>query len=342
MKYPTDNTQQDVPTALTFTLLRLLADGEFHSGEALSRQLGVSRTSINNALSGVSDYGLTLHSVRGRGYRLANPPQWLDAAIIGKHLGAADRHFHIEIHDSAVSSNTLLMQRAALGAPSGSVLAVEWQSGGRGRMGRSWHSSLGGALTFSLLWRFDCGLANLSGLSLAAGVALVRALHALGIKGASLKWPNDLLGTRGKLGGILIEAQGDMLGPSVIVAGIGLNLSLDALVLRRIDQSATSLAEMTAAVPDRNLLLATLLREFYQVLEAFSLQGFAAIRPEWEKYHGAHGQKVQLLLPNGDSVNGIARGVADDGSLILETAQGIRLFNAGEVSLRSNRVTECC
>ncbi|MDH4285253.1 MAG: biotin--[acetyl-CoA-carboxylase] ligase [Gallionellaceae bacterium] len=342
MKTPIDNAQQDGPAALTFTLLRRLADGEFHSGEALAKQLGISRASISNALSGVSDYGLTLHSVRGKGYRLANPPQWLDAACIRKHLGTADSRFHVEILDNAKSSNTLLMQRAAQGAPSGSVLAVEWQSGGRGRMGRSWHSSLGGSLTFSLLWRFDCGLANLSGLSLAAGVALVRALHALDIKDTSLKWPNDLLGSRGKLGGILIEAQGDMLGPSVIVAGIGLNLSMHEPVLRQIDQPVTCLAEMTAAVPERNLLLATILHELHQVLEIFSLRGFAAVRPDWEKHHSAQGRKVQLLLPGGDRVTGIACGVADDGSLKLETAQGIRLFNAGEVSLRNIRVAECC
>jgi len=342
MKSSAINMQQDAPAALTFTLLRHLADGKFHSGETLARQLGISRASINNALGSVSDYGLILHSVRGRGYRLINPPQWLDAASIRKHLGTAGSQFHVEILDSAKSSNTLLMQRAVHGAPSGTVLAVEWQSDGRGRLGRSWHSSLGGSLTFSLLWRFDCGLANLSGLSLAIGVALIRALHALAIKDVCLKWPNDLLGARGKLGGILIEAQGDMLGPSVIIAGIGLNLSLNETTLRHINQPVTCLAEMTAAVPERNHLLATILRELHQVFGVFSLHGFAAIRPDWEKHHGAQGQSVQLLLPDGKSVAGIACGVTDDGSLKLETAQGIRLFNAGEVSLRGIRVTECC
>lgn len=342
MKSPVVSVQQDTPAALTFTLLRHLADGEFHSGEALARKLGISRASINIALSGVSGYGLTLHSVRGKGYRLVNSPQWLNAASICEHLGATGSKFQVEILDSAKSSNTLLMQRAVHGAPSGTVLAVEWQSGGRGRMGRSWLSSLGGSLTFSLLWRFDCGLANLSGLSLAAGVALVRALCALGITGATLKWPNDILGADGKLGGILIEAQGDMLGPSIIVAGIGLNLSLNETTLRQIDQPVTCLAEMTAFMPERNLLLATILRELHQVFEAFSKYGFASIRPDWESHHGAQGQRVRLLLPDGNSVAGIACGVTDDGLLKLETSEGIQLFNTGEVSLRGIRVSECC
>ncbi len=335
MNAPFDNIQQDEPPALTFTLLRLLADGDFHSGEALAQQLGISRSSVNNALANTSRYGLELYSVRGRGYCLAHPLQWLDVAVIGSHLGPANKHFQIEIMDCAASSNTVLMQRAAQGAPSGKVLAVEWQSGGRGRMGRTWHSALGTALTFSLLWRFECGLAKLPGLSLAIGVALIRALHELGVKGVSLKWPNDLLGPTGKLGGILVEAQGDMLGPSAVVAGIGLNLALQEQVLQRVNQPVNCLADVALEIPERNRLLAAILLELHQVLGKFALSGFAPLRLEWERYHSAQGQKVQMLHPNGDHVEGIARGVTDDGSLILETAQGRHLFNAGEISLRS-------
>lgn len=327
--------QQNAPGALTFTLLRLLADGKFHSGEVLARRLGISRASVHNALREVGGYGLILHGVRGRGYRLVNSPQWLDTARIGAYLGETGKHFRIEILDSAISSNTLLMGQAACGAPSGSVLAAEWQSGGRGRMGRAWHSGLGNALTFSLLWRFECGLAALSGLSLAAGVALVRALRGLGVEGASLKWPNDVLGARGKLAGILVEAQGDMLGPSALVIGIGLNLSSSGTTMSRIGQPATSLEDMTTTVPERNLLLAAILRELYGALDEFSRNGFAALRAEWESCHGARGQQVWLLLPDGGKVAGIARGVAADGSLELETAQGTRRFNVGEVSLRA-------
>ncbi len=337
--------QPDAPRPLTFTLLRLLADGEFHSGEALARQLGISRASVSNALRGMESYGLTLYSVRGRGYCLGNPPQWLDAARIVSQLGEQGRRFQIEILDSAPSSNTLLLQRARLdaangGAPSGSVLAVEWQSGGRGRMGRAWHSGLGNALTFSLLWRFGCGLSGLSGLSLATGVALMRALRSLGVEGARLKWPNDVLGAHGpkgntKLAGILIEVQGDMLGPSAVVIGIGLNLSLPQPVLRQIGQPVTSLKDMMSEVPERNHLLAILLRELHGVLGEFSAHGFAALRAEWESHHALQNQPVRLLLPDGSSVAGIARGVTEDGALKLETVHGMQFFNAGEVSLRS-------
>jgi len=362
-----DELRQKQPGTLTFTLLRLLADGEFHSGEVLARQLGVSRTGVSNALRGVATYGLVLYSVRGRGYKLVNPPQWLDARHIVRHLDKLGKFFQIEILDSATSSNTLLLQRAAPNAAhgrvsGGSVLAVEWQSGGRGRMGRVWHSGLGSALTFSLLWRFECGLSALSGLSLAAGVALVRALHALGVQGVGLKWPNDVMAdmklaqrdtvplarlrereTRGpagvaKLAGILIEAQGDMLGPSAVVIGIGMNLSLPQPLADQIGQPVVNLADIADAPPERNLLLAVILRELHGVLHEFVAHGFAALRAEWESYHVWQGQPVQLLLPDGGSVDGVARGVTEDGALILETAQGVRKFNVGEVGMRSGSV----
>ncbi len=321
------------PKPLTFSLLRLMADGEFHSGEVLARQLGVSRASVNNALRGIEQYGLTLFGVRGRGYRLIEPPVWLDAGLVRAALKTPEI-FHIEIIESAASSNTMLLQRAAQRLPSGSVLAAEWQSAGRGRMGRTWHSGLGNALTFSLLWRFESGLSALSGLSLGVGVAIMRALRKLGTKNVGLKWPNDVLDDRGKLAGILIEAQGDMLGPSVVVIGIGLNLRLPPSVSQRIDQPVSALAQVVAELPERNRLLALLLQELAEMLETFAAQGFAPLRAEWESYHVYQDRSVRMLLPDATQVAGIGRGVTDEGALRVETQQGMQVFNAGEISLR--------
>jgi len=228
--------------------------------------------------------------------------------------------------------------------PNGSVLAVEWQSGGRGRLGRSWHSGLGNALTFSLLWRFECGLSGLSGLSLATGVALIRALHGMGISGAGLKWPNDVLGAGGKIAGILIEAQGEMLGPSAVVIGIGINLTLPQQLRPRIDQPVSALSQLASVLPGRNLLLASVLYELASVLRQFSAEGFASLREEWENYHLYQNQEVQLSLPDGNIMQGVVRGVNRDGALLVEvkSAAGkppeMRIFHAGEISLRGSHV----
>jgi len=344
----------------TWQLLCLLADGGFHSGEAMGRELGVSRATVFSALAEVADYGLTLQRIRGRGYRLEAPWQCLDAVEINRCLGDCAARFQLEVIQQAASSNSEMLQRAVRGAPSGSVLAVELQTAGRGRIGRVWHSGLGNALTFSLLWRFECGLNGLSGLSLAVGVAILRALRRFEAAGVGLKWPNDILAehgnsmVRGKLGGVLIEAQGDMYGPSAVVIGIGINCSLPTVLERAITQPAVSLKQLCVKPPTRDQLLAAVLQELAElcvkpptrdqllaavlqalaaVLDEFARDGFAALRGEWERYHAQQDLPIQLQMPDGSIVEGIARGVGDNGELRLETAQGMRQFNSGEVGV---------
>lgn len=315
----------------TWQLLTLLADGQFHSGEVLAKKLGVSRATVYNALADVTQCGIALQRIHARGYRLSQPWQPLNGATIQRLLADKSNRFQIEIVQQAFSTNTLLLQRAALGAASGSVTAAELQTAGRGRLGRSWHSGLGNALTFSLLWRFDCGLNALSGLSLAIGVAIMRAIDQFGATGLSLKWPNDILTEQGKLGGVLIEAQGDMLGPCVVVIGVGLNCSLPLNLEQRIDQAASALEQACAVMPTRNQLLAAVLQAQAEVLDEFARTGFANLRAEWERYHARQNLPMQLKMPNGDIVSGIGRGVSANGELLLETAQGVRGFHSGEV-----------
>jgi BirA family biotin operon repressor/biotin-[acetyl-CoA-carboxylase] ligase len=322
------------PKSLTFALLKSLADGDFHSGEEMARSLGLTRTSVHNALQEIAQFGLKLHSVRGRGYQLAQPLYWLQADKLAKYLGEAREFLSVEIADHAQSSNAVLLERARQGAPRGSVLAVEWQSAGRGRLGRRWHSGLGDALTFSLLWRFDKGLGALSGLSLAVGVAMVRALRELGVHEAGLKWPNDVLLPSGKLAGILLEAQGDMLGPSAVVIGVGMNLSLPQAVRQQIDQPASDLAACGVTLEERNRVLALLLRHLVSVLQAFAMHGFAPLREEWESYHRLQHCASIVHMPDGSRIEGVVLGVDDEGALRMRTQQGEQIFHAGEISLR--------
>ncbi|MBI3148180.1 MAG: biotin--[acetyl-CoA-carboxylase] ligase, partial [Betaproteobacteria bacterium] len=151
-----------------------------------------------------------------------------------------------------------------------------------------------------------------------------------------LKWPNDILtgqsepGSQRKLGGVLIEAQGDMLGPSAVVIGIGLNCSLPENLMCQIDQPAGALDEICRDMPDRNRLLAAVLQELAGILRQFAQEGFAAFGDEWERYHIHQDQTIQLRMADGSVVTGIARGVGAGGELRLETAEGMRQFNSGE------------
>lgn len=322
--------------ALTTSVLKHLADGEFHSGATLAGSLQVSRASIWNAIRELEATGTEVYKVHGRGYRLPHAVTLLDRAAVGARLGAMAGCFELDFRDSVDSTNTALLERAAAGAPSGTVLAAEWQSGGRGRLGRSWHAAVGEAITFSLLWRFARGAGALSGLSLAVGIALARSLAALGARGIALKWPNDLVRREGKLAGILTEIAGDALGPTAAVIGIGLNVRLSEATRARIGRAASDLETACGGAPDRNELLARLLAELGGVLEAFGREGFAPLRAEWERCHAHQGRRVCLLLPDGGRQSGRARGVAEDGAFLLETRAGVKRYHSGEISLRSS------
>ena len=320
--------------ALTSGVLKQLADGRFHSGEALARAHQVSRASVWLAVRELEAMGLGIYKVRGRGYRLPQPLMLLDRSAIERGLGPNLERFALEIRDAVDSTNTAMLARAAAGAPGGAVLAAEWQPGGRGRLGRAWHAGVGEALTFSLLWRFARGAAALSGLSLAVGVALARALEAEGARAINLKWPNDVLWRGRKLAGILTELAGDALGPTAAVIGIGVNVRLSEATEARIGQPAADLERACGAVPDRNRLLARVLVELDGVLRPFAQEGFAPLRAEWERRHAHQGRRVTLVLPDGTRSSGRARGVAEDGSFLLETRAGTKRFHSGEIGLR--------
>jgi BirA family biotin operon repressor/biotin-[acetyl-CoA-carboxylase] ligase len=320
-------------TPHTLAALRLLENGEFRSGEDIGRALGLSRESVSNALEGVEDYGLALERIRGRGYRLITPVQWLDAGRIAAAMGASAKRYTLEIVDRTGSTNDDLLARVAQGEPGGLVRVAELQTRGRGRRGRQWHTGLGGALTFSILWRFAQGAGFLSGLSLAVGVALMRVVRRHGAGEAMLKWPNDLLWRHRKLAGILIELAGDVMGPTAAVIGVGLNVRLPQVVIDEIDQPVVDLARIGAGA-ERNALLGEILAELDSVLGRFSDHGFAPFAREWNQAHAYHDKMVQLLMPDNSVQEGRVAGVAEDGALVLSVRSGTRKFYGGELTLR--------
>jgi len=320
--------------ALTFPILKQLADGQFHSGEALANHFDVTRVTVWNAVQHAQRLGVEIFSVRGRGYKLPNAVELIDKASVLKAIGPQSQWFHLEVLDEVASTNTYLMQAAAKGAPHVSCAVAHIQTDGRGRRGRTWVSQLGASLTFSLLWRFDCGATALSGLSLSVGVALMRAFNELGVTNAQLKWPNDVLVDQHKLAGILIDLQGDMDGPSAAVIGVGINVNLPDSVLKSIDQPAIDLQSFTAQPIDQSQLLGVVLKHLADTLRIFEAEGFLGVRDEWSSYHAYQNKTVRMLMPDGREVQGEVTGVADDGILLVDTALGLQRFSAGEISLR--------
>ncbi len=326
-------------SALTILALRRLADGRFHSGEDVARELGRSRATLSEALKHAAGLGIEVFSVRGKGYRLSQPIDFLDVSAIA--AGLAGTGVNVEVVDEIDSTSTRLIESAAAGAPSGTCLAAEWQSAGRGRRGRTWVSSLGGSLTFSLLWRFDRGAGHLAGLSLAVGVAVARALAACGVQRVQVKWPNDLVADFRKLAGILVETSGEMQGPSVAVVGVGVNYHLGDHTMDLIDQPVTDVARCSSPPPSRSLLLAALLRELASTLAAFETTGFAAVRDEWRALHAYQGRLVRVIPPRDAPYDAEVTDVAPDGALVVVLPDGrLQSLSSAEISLRGKLVSD--
>jgi BirA family biotin operon repressor/biotin-[acetyl-CoA-carboxylase] ligase len=241
------------------------------------------------------------------------------------HAGVA-----VEVVAETGSTNADLLARApALTAPV--LLVAEHQTAGRGRAGRSWLSSPGHSLTFSLAWKFDGGVQKLTGLPLAVGTALAETLGRLG-QPVQLKWPNDVLKDGDKLAGILVETAPAPDGAVWAVIGIGLNLAMP-------DELEQQIGRSVAAVPwlarmERDTLLAAILDGLAEALRLFDQRGFSAFSARWNLLHGWQGQPVTILDRGEVLHEGLAAGVDDAGRLLLDTDRGRTAIVAGDVSLR--------
>ena len=187
----------------------------------------------------------------------------------------------------------------------------------------------------SMLWQFDRGSASLAGLSLAAGVAVVKTLHEFGLSDIGLKWPNDVLWNNRKLAGLLLDVQGEVAGPSRVVLGLGINVSIGDKDSCNINQPWVDMKNIVGNVIDRNKLVAILVTNLKDMFTCFETSGLSAFEQDWQAMHVFHGCTVQLL--HGDEVLvGVVEGVDANGALKLRDVTGkVSAYRSGEVSLRA-------
>jgi BirA family biotin operon repressor/biotin-[acetyl-CoA-carboxylase] ligase len=260
----------------------------------------------------------------------------------------------LEIVDETASTNTDLMarmkalprERAAFGVHA--VRAAYRQTAGRGRQGRSWKTTPGHALTFSLGCVLPRPLPELAGLSLATGVAIADALGRLCPGEAArlaLKWPNDVLLDGRKLAGILIETAWSSAGASAVVIGVGINVRRDEALEADLEAvsaampaqaRATPPAALSQVLPNANLTdtLAVAVKALTEMIERFGNQGFAPFVDRWNDYHAYANREVVLIEKGAEFARGIATGVDGSGQLLLSTDAGLQAIATGDVSLR--------
>jgi BirA family transcriptional regulator, biotin operon repressor / biotin---[acetyl-CoA-carboxylase] ligase len=335
-----DANVSDDDTPLVARVFAQLADGQFHSGEALAQRLAVSRSAVWKATRALRGFGATIHAVRNRGYRLAKASEPLDAGRIREMMteAARERVKRVECAWSVRSTNTTLMERPNPAAGTGEAMLAEYQTSGRGRRGRSWLAPPGGAVCLSVSWTFREMPRDLGALGLVIGVCALRALARLGVQNVRLKWPNDLLVEGRKLGGVLIELRAESGGPACVVIGIGLNVSLGASVLEKIAGMGLAPVDLVTAGlrdPVRNAVAAGLISSFAAGLLDFERDGLKGFMQEWLDADALRGRAVTVQATQ-IATHGVARGIDLDGALLVETPAGLQRFISGDVSVRAD------
>lgn len=313
---------------IPLTLISILADGEFHSGEQLGERLGMSRAAINKHVQTLRDWGVDVFTVPGKGYSLPEPIQLLDQSFISGQI----KQGQVAVLPVIDSTNQYLLDRIVT-LQSGDACVAEYQQAGRGRRGRKWFSPFGANLYLSMYWRLEQGPAAAIGLSLVIGIVMAEVLRDLGASQVRVKWPNDLYLQDRKLAGILVELTGKTGDAAQIVIGAGINLAMRQVESDVINQGWINLQE-AGIVIDRNTLAARLINELRAALELFEQEGLTPYLSRWEKLDNFINRPVKLIIGDKEIV-GISRGIDAQGALLLEQDGATKAWMGGEISLRS-------
>lgn len=317
---------KETPTPLL--LIEILADGNIHSGEQLGESLGMTRAGINKHIQTLRSWGIDVQTVAGKGYQLDAPMNLLNTDSVNKNIKGEPASV-IPVIDS---TNQYLIQRISE-LKSGDVCIAEYQSAGRGRRGRQWISPFGRNLYLSMYWKLDQGPAAAIGLSLVVGVIMAEVLQKLGADGVKVKWPNDLYLNDKKLSGILVELTGKTGDVAHIVTGIGINIAMSKNQTETINQQWINLEQVGIKI-DRNELACEITNALREAFVQFEKQGLSVFIERWKRLDNFMDRRVKLIIGEKE-IFGIAKGINDQGALLLEQDGKIIPYIGGEISLRS-------
>lgn len=314
------------------SLLAFLQEGGngYVSGQEISKRLGISRTAVWKQIQALRSEGYEIESSSRLGYRLAAVPDRLYPELVSAGLKTGILGRKIIYHESIDSTNAEAKRLAAEGAPEGTVIVAEMQSGGRGRLGREW-ASPGGGIWFSLVLRPQMTLHQASLFTLAAGVAAREATWITGGIEPGIKWPNDLLAGDKKLAGILTEVSAETDRVNYLVLGVGLNANIEAEKFPPgLRDTATSVLLETGRPLDRPSWLRTFLERMDTYYINAKKAGFGDVLAAWRKYSLTLGKNVCIRTAGG-LVRGEALDIDDYGALLVRTTEGVQAVYSGEV-----------
>ena len=296
--------------------------GKFISGQDLADSIGCSRTAIWKHIDDLRRSGVEIEAVRKKGYRLIHIPDKLFSSEVLLGLETKTMGRNIYYFDSVESTQTIAHQKAAKGAPEGTLIIAEEQVKGKGRLSRSWDSAKEKGIWMSLIIRPPLPMEKAPQFTLIAAIALVQAIEqTINIK-PEIKWPNDILINGKKISGILTEMRGEPDRINYLVIGIGINVNHELSDFpESLQEKATSLYIETGEKVARKKIIQVFLLFFEKYYNIYLTKGFSPLKIIWEAYVGSIGKNVTAKTLQG-SITGKALGITEQGILMIKDAKG--------------------
>lgn len=302
------------------------------SGSELGDALGISRMAVQKKIQSLIDLGIPITASRGVGYELDHDVTLLDADTIQSLLipSVAELVGYVDVFQSIESTNSYLLSQSFENAKA-KVCLAETQSAGRGRRGSDWESAPYRNIMLSVSWRFDHWPATITGLSLAVGLVVAEYLNAEYDAGITIKWPNDILSNKDKLGGILVDVAGESTGACNVVVGLGLNVHQPNWATEA-EYQWQDLKGLGITV-DRNVLAADLISVISAMLSEFTKSGFTPLTQRWNSLSSYAGKTIRIQNEHQDIVGKMV-GVDELGGLIVECDGEQKRIDDSGVSVR--------
>ncbi len=319
-------------------ILKTLQQERHISGEELGKRLNVSRTAVWKHINELRNRGYKIDSSPKSGYSFIKSTHLLLPEEIGLGLNTQIMGKHIVHYDEVSSTQDIAAELARGGAAEGTLVIAEMQTKGRGRKGRSWVSLPEGGIYLSLILRPNLIPSQIVQIPLIAGVALTKAIKETVPLQPMIKWPNDIIIGKKKVGGILTEMSSEIDGVNYVVLGIGLNVNIPAsLLAEQTAGIATSLIDEYGVYTSRAKLVQCFLSEFEIIYTKFLASGFSSVRDEWKALNNTIGSWVKVS-DGGEEIEGEALDIDNDGFLLVRKESGdVSRIISGDVSF-SNRI----
>lgn len=298
------------------------AEGGFVSGQKISDLLGCSRTAVWKHIEELRKEGFELEAVRKKGYRILKTPDKITANEIQLGLDTKTFGRQIVYYDSVVSTQKIAHELSQNGEKEGTIVVADEQTGGKGRMARSWHSPKEKGIWMSMIVRPKIPIHKTPQLTLLTAVALVEGIEeATGLQ-ASIKWPNDVLINGKKVAGILTELVAEADQVHSVIIGIGINVNQRSEDFPdAIRSTASSMALEKGEPIHRATVIQKFLKAFEKWYETYLKHGFKPLKLMWESYTISLHKEIRARTLAGTIV-GKALGINEEGALLIETPEG--------------------